>query len=723
MKWSSVKTKPKILLGMSIPLLLMVALGGISYVSISRISHTTMWVNHTHEVLAKATSILSSAVNMETGMRGYLLAGKEEFLEPYNQGETQIFSQISDLKQTVSDNPAQVARLGQIEEIVREWQEQVTEPLIALRREIGDAKTMNDLSALVGEARGKVYFDKFRGQIATFVGRETTLLAERRQNFDKLLAAPSMDSAKAGGTIAWVTHTYDVLGEAGAALAAAVDMETGMRGYLLAGREQFLEPYNAGRARFFEITKKLRETVSDNPQQVTLLKEVDATISAWLADVVEPMIALRRQIGDAKTMDDMADVVGEARGKLYFDSFRKLMAEFSQEETRLMDLRRMRNAETESMAQTTIVVGVLVAIVLGGGIGWLIGSGIARPIGALTGVMSKLAGGDKTAEIPGLSRGDELGAMAKAVEVFKVNMIRSEELAAREVEEMRKGEARGRRMEAVTSEFDTQVSALLGTVAGAATEMESTATSMALIANDTNTRASSVSTAAAQAASNVQTVATATEELSSSIQEIARQVAQSSQIAGSAVAQAEKTDRQVKGLTLAAQRIGDVVGLISEIAGQTNLLALNATIEAARAGEAGKGFAVVASEVKELAAQTARATEEISQQIGGIQTETSEAVNAIQTIGEIIGEINSIATGISAAMEQQTSATNEIARNVEQAARSTQEVTSNIMEVSRAAGETGASATQFTATAAELSDNSEKLKAQVEHFLLEVRVA
>ncbi len=382
------------------------------------------------------------------------------------------------------------------------------------------------------------------------------------------------------------------------------------------------------------------------------------------------------------------------------------------ETTRIMD-----NAVTITMivALASIIIGIFAA--------WLIGGGISRPIRAITEAMNTLAGGDKTIEIPGKDRKDEIGLMANAVQVFKDNMIQNDEMAANEAAQAKARQQRAQHIENLTSEFDTGVSELLNAVASAATEMESTATSMAGIANDTNHRATTVASASEQASANVQTVAAATDELNSSVQEISRQVTLSAEIAGRAATQAETTDGQVRGLADAAQRIGEVVSLISAIAEQTNLLALNATIEAARAGDAGKGFAVVAAEVKELATQTGKATEDIGKQINSIQSETAEAVNAIQSIGSIIREVNEIAASIASAVEEQSAATGEIARNVEQAATGTQEVTSNIMEVTQSANETGAAATQVTGVAADLSQKSEQLKHQVERFLNDVRSA
>ncbi|MBM3566242.1 MAG: methyl-accepting chemotaxis protein [Alphaproteobacteria bacterium] len=273
----------------------------------------------------------------------------------------------------------------------------------------------------------------------------------------------------------------------------------------------------------------------------------------------------------------------------------------------------------------------------------------------------------------------------------------------------------------VTQAFEASVKSVISTVASAATELQSTAEAMEGIANTTSQRATAVVAASDEASTNVQTVASATEELSSSISEISRQVTQASKIASSAVQTAHGANERIQSLATAAQKIGEVVQIITDIAEQTNLLALNATIEAARAGDAGKGFAVVAAEVKNLANQTGKATEEISNQIGGIQGATQQAVTSIGEIGKVIGEINEISSTIAAAVEEQGAATKEIARNVEQASAGTSDVASNVTEVTKAAGETGQAAAQVLEAATELSKQSEGLGHEIDKFLVELK--
>ncbi len=380
----------------------------------------------------------------------------------------------------------------------------------------------------------------------------------------------------------------------------------------------------------------------------------------------------------------------------------------------------------DAIAQNATNLGIVLAVLASIGmilVSLLNARSIVIPIRQITQTMLKLASGDKSIGIPAKERQDEIGEMAQSVQVFKDNMIRNDELMAEQEEERAGREARARKVEQLAANFDSAVSEVLHGVSTAAEEMDITAKSMSETAEKTVRQATTVAAASEQASQNVQTVATASEEMSASIDEITRQVTDSARITSEAVAQAANTNKSMAGLNDAAQKIGDVVGLINDIASQTNLLALNATIEAARAGEAGKGFAVVASEVKSLATQTANATDEISAQISATQTETSSAVEALSEIGHTIESVNEIATTISSAVEQQSAATQEISRNVDQAAQGTQEVSNNIETISRATSETGTAATQVTAASGDLAQQANTLKTTVETFLNDVKAA
>jgi methyl-accepting chemotaxis protein len=378
-----------------------------------------------------------------------------------------------------------------------------------------------------------------------------------------------------------------------------------------------------------------------------------------------------------------------------------------------------RDSSRQQMALGfAVVLGIVILL------SWLIARGIIRPLTQMTGAMSRLATNDVTVTVPAQDHGHEIGAMAKAVQVFKDNAI-----AVQRMEQDGKAAALAAQaekqaaMRKLADDFQAAVGGVVNGVASAATEMQGSAQALTTTAEQTSRQASAVSAATEEASTNVQTVAAASEELAASVTEISRQVTTSSGIANKAVEQARATDAKVQGLSAAASQIGDVVRLIADIAGRTNLLALNATIEAARAGEAGKGFAVVASEVKNLATQTAKATEEIGAKVTEMQSATADSVEAIRSIGETIAEMSAIAAGIASAVEEQGAATQEIARNVQEAAKGTQEVSSNIGGVTQASGETGAAAGQMLDAAKELSVQAETLRREVDGFLATVRAA
>jgi methyl-accepting chemotaxis protein len=348
---------------------------------------------------------------------------------------------------------------------------------------------------------------------------------------------------------------------------------------------------------------------------------------------------------------------------------------------------------------------------------------VTRPINGLAASTLRLAEGDVAAAVPYSDRGDEIGKVAQALEVLKLSGAEKQRLEAEQAAEQQQRTRRQAAIEQQIVKFEHTVGDALSSLDESAGSMRQTSEAMTKTAERTSAQATTVTGASEQAAVNVQTVAAAIEQLSASIGEIGRRVTDSAEIASKAVSEAAQTSQRILDLAEAAGRIGRVVELISGIANQTNLLALNATIEAARAGEAGKGFAVVASEVKNLANQTARATEEITAQINAMQGSTQEAVTAIGVIDKTVGQISEIATAIASAVEQQGAATQEITRNTQEAARGTAEVTQTIAGVTQTAGETGAAASHVLAVAGELGQRAATLRTEVDHFLTNIRTA
>jgi methyl-accepting chemotaxis protein len=407
-----------------------------------------------------------------------------------------------------------------------------------------------------------------------------------------------------------------------------------------------------------------------------------------------------------------------------FRAIEPLTVEVGQGVRRLYEEADAAEAEIRGSVKMWMLIALVLAVVVVSATSFLIGRSISTALSAMVRAMTGLAGGDATIAIPGLARKDEVGEMAGAVQVFKTNMVETERLRAEQSEsEARQVQQRKADMHRLADAFEGAVGEIVETVSSAATELEAAARTLTTTAERSQELAGAVAAASEEASTNVQSVASASEEMSSSVNEISRQVQESSRVANDAVEQAQKTNDRVGELSKAAARIGDVVELINTIAGQTNLLALNATIEAARAGEAGRGFAVVASEVKALAEQTAKATGEISQQIGGIQAATQESVGAIREIGHTIGRMSEISSTIAAAVEQQGAATQEISRNIQHASEGTSQVSFNIADVQRGAGETGSASAQVLSSAQSLSSESNRLKLEVNRFLSTVRAA
>jgi methyl-accepting chemotaxis protein len=456
---------------------------------------------------------------------------------------------------------------------------------------------------------------------------------------------------------------------------------------------------------------------SMTPEEADLTKTADAAIKEYNAAFVEVLTLATG--GDAAGAKELA----RTKGGPAFATLKDVLNKLSSLQARVAGEEYQKAGETFEFDIIMLVAIVIAAIAAGGVMAWLVTRSITLPLNGIIGVMGELTKGNLQVDVAGQDRRDEVGSVAKSVGVFKDGLVEAERLRGEQQAEQTRQIERGKAMEAAVAAFDKTVGGIVGAVSAASTQLQSTAQSMSATAEQTSRQSSAVAAASEETTTNVQTVAAATEELSASIGEITSQVTESTRIVGEAVTQANDTNAKVQGLADAAQKIGDVVRLINDIAGQTNLLALNATIEAARAGEAGKGFAVVASEVKTLATQTAKATEEIAGQVRSIQEATASSAEAIESITKTIGRVSEISTAIASAVEEQGAATQEISRNVQQAAAGTQEVSQNISGVKAAAEQTGEAAGQVLQSAEELSKNGVILKTQVEDFLRTVRTA
>ncbi len=466
-------------------------------------------------------------------------------------------------------------------------------------------------------------------------------------------------------------------------------------------------------ARLKFVENSLRAISSTDEKIVQSVKEVSALLDAYRQ-------SLSKLVENSKSIDELTTEMAESATAI-------MQGSGAMKAALLSDQQRLESESDASISETERLIAMLAAggLLLGGVLAVLLGKGISRPMTAMCKAMRELAGGNFDVVLPGLGRRDELGEMAAAVEEFKLQAIAKAERDAAAQDAQNRASSAARRTELIrfADDFEAAVGAIVSNVSSSAVQLESAAGTLTRTAETTQNLSSRVAGASEEASSNMQSVATATEELSASVDEIGRRVRESNKIAEAAVLQAQQTDGRIGKLSRAAQQIGDVVKLITAIAEQTNLLALNATIESARAGEAGRGFAVVASEVKSLAGQTAKATDEISSHISGMQDATQESVAAIKEIGGTIAEISNIASSIASAVEQQSSATQEIARSVQSVAQGTREAAASIMQVNRGATETGSASEDVLNSARSLSTESARLREELDRFMGNIRAA
>jgi methyl-accepting chemotaxis protein len=669
LKLPTLRFRAKITLGFAFVLIISVASMGIAYLGFERVSAGVMAYRNSVVESDFSQDIDRELVSYRALARYYVVTGKEEDAKAALAAEASLKDAID---QTMK-NTTNSARLDQITRLAREFRifTKIFADILKTKRDSA-LVTQNQLTHNGNALRYKI--DDLPSSVED----------------DAELAAVSAGSKKAATqfqTVMALASTFVINSDQTVAASALARLKF---------VESSLQAISTSDEKVADSLKETLKLLEAYRQALTKLTENSKAIDGLITEMTESAAAIVQAANTIKT-------------ELFSDQ-----QKFAAQSDDTID-------ETERLIVMLAAGGFLLGTVLA----LLMGNGMSRPMTAMCKAMRELASGNFDVVLPGLGRKDELGEMAGAVEEFKMQAIAKAEREAATHDAQNKASSEARRAELIrfADDFEAAVGTIVSNVSASAVHLESAAGTLTRTAESTQSLSSQVVGVSEEASNNMQSVAAATEELSASVDEIGRQVRESNRIAEAAVLQAEQTDGRIGKLSRAAQQIGDVVQLITAIAEQTNLLALNATIEAARAGDAGRGFAVVASEVKSLASQTAKATDEISSHISGMQDATQESVTAIKEIGGTIAQISDIASTITSAVTQQSSATQEIARSVQTVAQGTHEAAANTMQVNRGATETGAASEEVLNSAKTLSAESTRLREELDRFMANIRAA
>jgi methyl-accepting chemotaxis protein len=667
-KLPTLRFRAKIMLGFAVTLAISAASMGFAYMGFERVSSGVASYRQSVSEADLARNIDRELISYQSSARYFVVTGKEE------DGKAALAAEAS-LKDTIvqamqgTTNPA---RLDQVTRLEREFR--------AFTKIFAEILKVKEESALLAQNQLTRSATSMRYKLDDLPNNaDDTELQELQFGAKKV--SEQFQSATA------LANTFVINSDKAVATSAM--------------------------ARLKFVENALHAISSNNERVQQGLKEIFALLDEYRQTLV-------KLIDNSKSIDELTVEMTESAAAISQGSG-------AMKSDLLADQKRLEKDSNGTIGETERLILMLAAggFLLGCVWAFVLGKGISRPIARMCAAMRELAAGNFDVVLPGLGRRDELGEMAGAVEEFKLQAIAKAERDAASQEAQNKAGAAARRAELIrfADQFEAAVGSIVANVSASAVQLETAAGTLTRTAETTQNLSSQVAGASEEASTNMQSVASATEELSSSVDEIGRRVKESSQIADAAVEQAAQTDARIGKLSHAAQQIGDVVKLITAIAEQTNLLALNATIEAARAGDAGRGFAVVAAEVKSLASQTAKATDEISNHISGMQSATQESVAAIKEIGGTIGQISEIATTIASAVEQQSSATQEIARSVQNVAQGTQEAVASVVQVNRGATETGSASEEVLHSARSLSAESTRLREELDRFMENIRAA
>ena len=653
--WNSMTTRTKIFSGYLVILGLMLASTVLVYQSVQSLISTSRWVKHTQEAIGNAELLMKLMVDMETGQRGFLITGKDEFLAPYNDGNERFDQVMSRLQNHVSDNPQQVARLQNIAGLAKEWHTKAALPQIAAQREIGTGhKDLKHLESLIASGLGKNILDKLRAKLDIL---RDAMHTRGDKNAELLIVAVAK---------------------------ALIDRETGERGFLLTGREEFLEPYNNGQRDLDGLLQQLRRTLVADQQSQTLLDQIESLGDEWVKRASEPEIAARRDVdlNEATTLRLRALVEG-GTGKQIMDMIRSQVEQFVSTEEALMRTRRLDAEETANTTLTLVVAGFLIALLIGLLLGWLLTRTIVAQLGAepgyLASIAERVANGDLS--IDNLdTQGQDIGLHGAILSML-------------------------RQLHRIISE----VRGVAGALNSASAQVS--ASSQAL-AQDTN-----------QQASSVQETGWILEQMRASIERNAENSVKMEQMATKGANDAEDSSRSVGDTLVAMRNIASKIAIIEDIAYQTNLLALNAAIEAAAAGDAGRGFAVVAQEVKLLATQAAEATDQIERLLGGVRDGTSEAEASFEGLSTAISELAHSAAAIRNDVEAQRAAAAMIEANAGDTAAGTDEMARSSALLADHAGATERLSGEARVSVRELIDNIRSLEASAGEFVAKIKAA
>ena len=664
----TLRFRGKVMLGFAVVLVISAVSMGMAYLGFERVSAVVTSYRNSVSEADLSRNIDRELMSYQALVRYYVVTGKEEDGKAALAAEAGLKDAIDrSMKGTI--NPA---RLDQITRLAREF--------VSFTRIFADVLKVKTESALVTQNQ---------------LTRGGTMLRYKLDDLASNAADAELPAIELGAK--QVAAQY----QATAVLAST----------FVNNSDRSLAASALARLKFAE--NSLHAITTTNEKIDPILKDISALLEQYRQ-------ALTKLIENSKVIEGLTAEMAQAAAAI-------VQGSDAMKSGLMSDQQRLESESNATIGDTERLLVMLAAggFLLGGVLAVLLGKGISRPMILMCKAMRELAGGNFDVVLPGLGRRDELGEMAGAVEEFKLQAVAKAERDAAAQDAHNRAAAAARRDELIrfADNFETAVGAIVSNVSASAAQLEQAAGTLTRTAETTQSLSDQVAGASGQASSNMQSVASATEELSISVDEIGKRVQESSRIAEAAVVQAEQTDGRIGKLSRAAQEIGDVVKLITAIAEQTNLLALNATIESARAGEAGRGFAVVASEVKSLASQTAKATDEISSHIMGMQEATQESVAAIKEIGGTIGQISAIAASIATAVEQQSSATQEIARSVQTVAQGTQQAATNIMQLNRGATETGSASEEVLNSAKSLSIESTRLREELDRFMANIRAA